>query len=312
MPAPLAGLIAAVLLDLSLGDPPNCVHPVVAMGTYIRLVSGAFNTGSTQRRGWAGATLLVSGIVLFSLPFVLLQIILPSFPYWVQVILTAIFLKATFSFRRLISAVRQVQSALKNADLDEARRLTAWHLVSRETGQLSRGHVASAAIESLTENLTDSFLSPLLFFAVGGLPLAWAYRFVNTADAMIGYRNEDFEYFGKAAARLDDILNWIPARTAGLLLVVSSLLSGMNPVNAWKILCEQHSKTTSPNAGWTMSAAAGALCVILEKPGNYRLEGGSNLPVEQDISRSIRLVSVAMVLSLLLCGGIFIAIHYVS
>lgn len=164
-------------------------------------------------------------------------------------------------------------------------------------------------IESLSENLTDSFLAPLLCFALGGLPLAWAYRFVNTADAMIGYRNEAYEFFGKTAARLDDVVNWIPARIAGLLLVISARMTGLNAGHAYNTMKDQHTQTASPNAGWTMSAAAGALEVILEKQGNYRLSGGSSLPVEEDIFHSIRLVSTAMLLSLLLCGGIIFAIQ---
>ncbi len=312
MTAALYGLAIAFLLDVCLGDPPNSAHPVVAMGSFIRFVTRKFNTGSDRCRLWSGTLLIISGVLLFSLPFTFLQWYMATAPVWVQSIVTGIFLKVTFSFRRLLTVANQIRTEINKPDLIEARRLTAWHLVSRDTSQLSRGHIISAVIESLSENLTDSLLAPLLFFAVGGLPLAWAYRFVNTADAMIGYRNEEFEFFGKTAARLDDALNWIPARIAGLLLVVSARLTGLNAGNAYNTMKDQHTQTASPNAGWTMSAAAGALGVILEKHGNYRLSGGSSLPIELDIHRSIRLVSTAMVLSLLLCGGIILVIQSLS
>lgn len=310
MTAALYGLAIAFLLDVCLGDPPNYAHPVVAMGSFIRYFTTKFNTGSDRNRFWSGTLLIVSGVLLFSVPFIFLHWLFATTPVWVQSIVTGILLKVTFSFRRLLTVANQIRTEINKPDLLEARRLTAWHLVSRDTSQLSRGNIISAVIESLSENLTDSFLAPLICFAVGGLPLAWAYRFVNTADAMIGYRNDEFEFFGKTAARLDDALNWIPARIAGLLLVISAQLTGLNARNAYITMKDQHTQTASPNAGWTMSAAAGALGVILEKHGNYRLSGGPALPVEMDIHRSIRLVSTAMVLSLLLCGGIILAIQY--
>jgi adenosylcobinamide-phosphate synthase len=225
---------------------------------------------------------------------------------WAQGLLTGVLLKPMFAFRRLFEACRDVQQVLIRGNLTEARRLVAWHLVSRDSSQLSSQHVASAAIESLAENLTDSFFAPLLCFSVGGLPLAWFYRFINTADAMIGYRTAEYEYFGKFAARMDDLLNWLPSRFAGLFLVVSSGLCRLDAKGAWNTMMEQHTRTSSPNAGWTMASAAGALGVTLEKKGHYRLEGGDSLPEAQDIDRAIKLVAVALVMSLFISGGIII------
>lgn len=212
-----------------------------------------------------------------------------------------------FAYRGLLKAGEDVRAALVNDDLSEARRLVSWHLVSRDTGNLTASQVASAAIESLAENLTDSFLAPLVFFALGGLPLAWAYRYVNTADAMIGYHTPEYEYFGKFAARLDDVINWIPARLAGFLMVISAGIGRFDLRSAYQVMIRQHAQTSSPNAGWTMSAAAGALGIVLEKTGNYCLQGGDRTPDSLDIEKASGLVRISLILGLFVCGGLIFA-----
>jgi adenosylcobinamide-phosphate synthase len=170
--------------------------------------------------------------------------------------------------------------------------------VSRPTAELDAEHVASAAVESVAENLTDSLVAPALFFLVGGLGAAAVYRVVNTADAMIGYRRGSLEYFGKAAARLDDLFNLVPARLAGLGVVVGAALAGESGRGALASLRRDRGRTASPNAGWTMSAMAGALGVTLEKPRAYRL-GTGELPVAADIERALRVFGAATCVSLL-------------
>jgi adenosylcobinamide-phosphate synthase len=171
--------------------------------------------------------------------------------------------------------------------------------VSRSTAGLDAGHVASAAVESVAENLTDGLLAPACFFLVGGLAGAAAYRAVNTADSMFGYHEGALEYFGKTAARLDDVLNLIPARIAALSLVAGAALVGEDARGAMAILRRDRGRTASPNAGWTMAAMAGALGVVFEKPGVYRLGDGA-LPVAADIERSIRVLRAAAGVSLAL------------
>jgi adenosylcobinamide-phosphate synthase len=307
--AALLALLMAFALDALLGDPPNRFHPVAAMGWFIRFGAGKLNKGAPRRRFWAGAALIVGGGALFAVPWLFVQAAALEFPLWAQVVLVGILLKPVFAFRGLLKAGREVQNLLAADDLPGARRMVSWHLVSRKTGDLSGSQVASAAIESLAENLTDSFFAPLLCYAVGGLPLAWAYRFVNTADAMIAYHSEEYEHFGKFTARLDDLLNWLPARLAGFLLVLSAGLCRLDMGNAFRAMRSQHSRTSSPNAGWTMAAAAGALGVVLEKPGHYRLEGGRRPPAAQDIARAARLLSASLLFCLLCCGGVIIVIN---
>lgn len=302
----LIALFTAFILDLLLGDPPNKLHPVAAMGKIIHFYTEKWNTGNSTSRFFCGMFLILTGGMLFSLPWMIIEIVYLKLPDWIIGIGVGIFLKPTFAFRGLLKAGKEVQQALSNNNLNEARRLVSWHLVSRNTSYLSSEQVTSATIESLAENLTDSFFAPLFYFAIGGLSLAWFYRFVNTADAMIGYHNDSYEYFGKFAARLDDILNWLPARFAGWLLVLAAALSKLDFRRAYRVMLQQHKQTSSPNAGWTMAAAAGALGVILEKGGHYRLEGGAELPEIGDIMRTRRLVAIALFTSLLFCGGLVI------
>ncbi len=293
-------LLLAVLLDLLLGDPPNRFHPVVWMGSFIRGGAAKAPPTNPRRQFLFGAGVVLLGAALFSLfPLVVGWLLRPL--VWLDVALSAALLKSTFSLRRLLQAGRGVEDALRTGDLEQARRLTAWHLVSRDTASLDEGHTASAAVESLAENLTDSFLAPLLAFALGGLPLAWAYRFVNTTDAMIGYHDQRHEYLGKFAARLDDILNYLPARLAGALLCLAALPARLDFRRAWQVMAHQHAVTASPNAGWTMSAAAGALGVRLEKIAHYTLEGGAQLPAAGHIRAARRLLAWAAGLGVCVC-----------
>ncbi len=312
MQTALIGLAVAFFIDLLFGDPPNRFHPVVAMGNFIRYIQKRYNMGSQKERFLAGLGIVVLGGALFSLPWLVILPLLTKLPIWAAGALMGCFLKPVFSFRNLIKAGKEIQQYLLINDLSTSRRMVGWHLVSRDTSQLSKNQLASAVIESLAENVTDSFWAPLFFFSIGGLPAAWFYRFVNTADSMIAYRTPDLEHFGKSAAKLDDFLNWLPARAAGIILVVSAGLLHLNMKRAWHTMRTQNDRTSSPNAGWTMAAAAGALEIVLEKPQHYRLEGGTQLPDEKSIERSIHLVSLALVLSLFICGGIIFVVHSIS
>jgi adenosylcobinamide-phosphate synthase len=215
-------------------------------------------------------------------------------------------LKPVFAYRNLRRRVAEVAEALAKQDLPLARHLLGWHLVSRDTAQLTGEEVGGAAIESLAENLTDSVIAPLLAYGLGGLPAAWGYRFANTADAMWGYRTPELEWLGKFAARLDDLLNWLPSRLTGWLLVAAAWLAGEQAKGAAQTMLAQHNRTPSPNAGWTMSAMAGALGVTLTKRGVYELAGGAT-PIDVIIiRRAIRLADVGVGLGVVLLSAILI------
>jgi len=215
-------------------------------------------------------------------------------------------LKCTFSLRRLFGAVELVRAHLVAGDLEGARRELGLHLVSRRTDELDAGAVASGAVESLAENFTDSWLAPACWFVVGhvgglgaGLAAAWAYRVVNTADAMIGYRAGELEYLGKAAARLDDALNWVPARLGAWAIVAGAAIAGGSARGAWRALGRDAGRTASPNAGRTMAAMAGALGVTLTKPGHYTL-GEGMAPDPPTIGRACRIAAAALAVVIVL------------
>ena len=299
----LYSLMLALALDALLGEPPNRLHPVAAMGSFIRWVAARAPTHDPAQQFAYGTLLNLSGMAVFAALARGAQA-LAGGRVWARVLVDGALLKSVFSLRRLLEAGLEVETALEAGDLAEARRATAWHLVSRDTETLSAGHVASAAVESLVENLADSCLAPMLAFAVGGPPLAWAYRFANTADAMIGYHDERHEYLGKFAARLDDALNWLPARLSALLLALAAPFAGGRAAHAWRVAVEQHGRSLSPNAGWSFGAGAGALGVALEKIDHYRFEGGGDLPSAADIGRNRRLVLGAALLGAAVAGVI--------
>lgn len=285
--------LLALLFDLLLGDPPNRFHPTAWMGNLITFLLRWRSRGNRFAELAYGVFILLIGITLSVLAGIaitqLTNSLIPNYQLLITLII-AFFLKLTLSLRGLDHAAHDVQSALEARNLPEARRLLSWHLVSRDTSQLDESKVSAAAIESVAENASDGIIAPLFFFALGGLPVAFAYRFINTADSMLGYHDEEREWLGKVPARLDDVLNFIPARLAGLFIVLSAPLCGASLSQAWKIMWRDSNQTASPNAGIPMSAMAGALGVELEKIGHYNLGKGLRLPVSVDLARSRRLL----------------------
>jgi len=243
-----------------------------------------------------GAQLLLLGMILsFGLTWVALRALRRVSPIaWL--IGAIVLLKTTFAVGQLGRQALKVKRALDAGHIDQARA-EAQHLVSRHTAELAPRQVMAATIESVAENTLDSIVAPLFWFLLLGVPGAMAYRFVNTADAMIGYHGE-YEYLGKAAARLDDLVNWIPARLTAVLLVAGSWLVGLRTARAWELAQRDHGLTESPNAGWTMAAAAGALDVPLEKAGQYNLGDGSpSSLIPRKIADSVVLMSAATALA---------------
>lgn len=282
-------LLGAVALDLAFGDPPNRWHPVAWIG---RVIAGGRRRltalpMSRTRLLIAGGRLTLVVAVLVALLAWLIEFFARSIGP-AGIALECVTLWTLFSIRGLAGAAREVGAALAAGDLAGARTAVGLHLVSRPTADLSEGHVASAAIESVAENLADSVLAPLCFYLAFGLAGAALYRAVNTADAMIGYREGVLEHFGKVAARIDDALNLIPSRLAGLAIVLAS----RRRARAWDTMWRDARRTASPNAGWPMAAMAGALAVRLEKPGAYALGHGA-LPTAADIDRGLAIFARA-------------------
>jgi adenosylcobinamide-phosphate synthase len=241
-----------------------------------------------------GMFILLTGLTVTTGAALAISFLASLLPVWAGILLTALALKLTISLRGLDRAAREVQTALAAENLPEARRLLSWHLVSRDTSQLDASKVSAAAIESVAENASDGIVAPLFFFALGGLPAAFAYRFVNTADSMLGYRDTEREWLGKAPARLDDLFNFIPARLTGMFIVLSAYLIGNHGRQAWNVMWRDAHLTVSPNAGVPMSAMAGALDVELEKVDYYVLGKGLRAPAPADLARARRLLYFAV------------------
>ncbi len=282
-PRPVA-LLLALVLDRCFGEPPARAHPVVGIGALISVLERHAPEGPRRELAYGAATAL--GVTLF--PALVARAALEALegirPGPLRLAAEAWLLKTCFAHRALEEAGRSVAAPLAVGDLPAAREALR-ALVSRDRAGLEEPGVAAAAIESLAENLGDGFVAPLMYYALGGLPAAVFYRAANTADSMLGYRGR-YEYLGKASARLDDALNFVPARLTALALAAAS---GSGAGRALRTMVRDYRLTQSPNAGWTISAAAGALDVVLGKAGYYDVNRGARDPGPEDIHSALRL-----------------------
>jgi adenosylcobinamide-phosphate synthase len=292
-------LAAAAALDLLLGEPPLLIHPVVWMGKFTCLWEKTGLKGNAAFQFTYGLILTLVTIALFSLPVYFLLRFLGNWNSLACIIAGACLFKTTFSFRELWRAARKIKRLLTDKDLEGARfNLRA--LVKRDSRNLAEPLVVSAAVESVAENACDSFVAPLFYFLILGVPGAMAYRVINTLDAMIG-RHGKYEYLGKFAARLDDVVNIIPARLTALLIVLAAFCLRRNAHQSWSTMLSDHARTESPNAGWPMSAAAGALNVQFTKIDHYQL-GQPGRPLEAGtIDAVLRLIGVSALAWIIIC-----------
>jgi len=332
---PIRGAVSVALAtDWWCGEPPTPFHPTVWMGSWLRRAREHAARRAQASRGAgsrlfgarlgdvaAGSAWVLGGLLLVWVVTLALTCVLGWMIAWSAARATAltatasslargshgpfaavphgVMLKPALALRGLLDATRAVQSALladTEAGLVEARKLLAWHLVSRPTQDLRADEVAGAALASLAENFSDSVVAPLLAYRAAGLPGAYGYRFVNTADAVLGYRTPALEWFGKPAARLDDVCNLVPARVAGMALLLASALCNASWRGAWRCLRSDAGSTPSPNGGWPMAAMAGALGVVLDKRQAYTLNAAGRAAAAQDLATGRRLVIVATLL----------------
>ncbi len=292
-----AAMLWALCIDRLWGEPPTWAHPVVAMGRYLGLFkqrlcalppASAFVAGALA---WLlGAALVVA--LAWGLEHWIWQQLRPwsgPGPFAIAVLVLGALLKPLLAWRMLREEVAQVEQALTRSLADGQQQLA--RLVSRDTTVLSAVEVRETAIETLAENLNDSVIAPLFWFAIAGLPGAALYRFANTADAMWGYRGR-WEWAGKWAARADDALSWVPARLTGLALI-------LDRPGQWRQLLprlwREAARTTSPNGGWPMGAMALRLDRRLSKPGHYCLNDAGAAVRAGDSDQAERLASRALV-----------------
>lgn len=311
----LAACAAGLLLDLLFGDPVWLYHPVRLIGNWI-------SWAERQLRKVCGSHLMAAGGVLwvmtalmaFLIPFALLAL-----AGWLHPALR--FLLETFwcfqilAARSLSSESRKVYEKLKESDLPGARRAVSM-IVGRDTEKLTEEGVTKAAVETVAENTSDGVTAPLIYMMIGGAPLGFLYKAVNTMDSMLGYKNDRYLYFGRIPAKMDDIFNYIPARITGLLMTAAAFLTGLDGKNAWRIYRRDRRKHASPNAAQTESVCAGALGVQLAGDAVYfgkvykkEFIGDALRRIEpEDILRTRRLMYAAELLTFLLCGGLKLAL----
>ncbi len=290
-------LLLALLIDLLFGEPPRVTHPVVWMGKVISFCKRFTPVQGEHSQVIYGSVMVLLTIFIFTSPVYFLLSYARQVSPLAYILIGALLLKPSFSFRELRQTALKIKLLLTKGNIEEARaRMPA--LVSRETQNMGGPEVVSATVESVAENTCDSVVAPLFYFLLFGVPGAVVYRVVNTWDAMIGYHGK-YEYSGKFAAKLDDVLNFIPARITGLLLVISAYLCRKDGKNAWRVMLRDHGNTESPNAGWPMSAVAGALRTQLQKAGCYSL-GNKNNPLSPElIASGIKLAQMATLLCVL-------------
>lgn len=284
----LLTLASALVLDQLLGEPPPTLHPVVWIGRLATAMERRAPAASPTAQLAYGVALIAvvvgSGSGTAALADAHLQRLSPG----PRILLRAVLLKPTFAAKELLAAAERVYAPLEAHDLGSAR-VALRSLVGRDPSHLDATLIAAAAVESLAENASDSIVAPWVAFLAGGLPGAYAYRAANTLDAAIGYHGR-YEYLGKPAARCDDLLNVIPARLTAALIVGAAVPHGWAR-SALTVALRDHAGTSSPNAGWPMSAMAGALGVRLEKIGHYVLGSELRPPDAKDVAAASRLVT---------------------
>jgi adenosylcobinamide-phosphate synthase len=292
-------LAAALVVDWALGEYPSPLHPVVWIGKAI----GAAMRLAPQQGRWRqllfGAILALGICTLSAGTTFLILRWAASFPI-VEIIAGTFFLKASFALWELKRAADRVVQPLQHGNLPQAREALR-SLCSRDPSCLDETALIAAVIESMAENLCDSFIAPLCYWTVFGVPGAMGYRAVNTLDAMIGYRGR-FEFLGKVPARLDDVANWLPARLTAGLLLLAGCLTRNNVAAAWHILRRDGAKTPSPNGGRPMAVLAGLLGVELEKKGVYALGDPREPLTPEKVRQAWLLVSIAAMVMVILCG----------
>ena len=258
-------MAVSFLLDTLIGDPRTRLHPVVLMGDLISLLEKVLYRAEDR-----STVKLIKGGVLVAMMIVASWLIglaieraaLATGSLTAQIFIEALTLAFMISPRSLADAGREIHDLLMLGNIAEARRKVGW-IVGRDTDRLSEPEIVRATVETIAENTVDGIISPLFFFLIGGLPMAVAYRAANTMDSMVGYKNEKYLYFGRAAARLDDVLNWIPARLTAMLFIVSAAVLNLDYKNALHMVRRDADKHPSPNGGYAEAAVAGALNIRL-------------------------------------------------
>lgn len=261
----LIAIVAGFILDLIFGDPHSLPHPICLIGNFIsflernlRKIFGFSNNGLLFG---GGVLVLIVISTCFVLPYALLYLAGMVNP-WLAFALETLMFYQIFATKCLRDESMKVYYALQKGDLDEARLMLSW-IVGRDTKNLSEAEVTKGAVETIAENTADGIIAPMFYMFLGGAHLAFLYKGINTMDSMVGYKNEKYLYFGRCAAKLDDVANFIPARITGLLMIGAAYFLNLDVQGAWKTFWRDRYNHLSPNSAMTESVAAGALNIQL-------------------------------------------------
>jgi adenosylcobinamide-phosphate synthase len=299
----------ALVLDFTVGDPKNKFHPTAWIGSLIaKLIPLAKNSSENfEKINGIFVILISSGIVASLILFLDFGIKLITVDYLsliISVIVGGVLLKTTIAIKGMEKHALAVVCALEQDNISSARDSLS-KIVKRNTKNLDKNHVFSGVLESISENTVDGITGPLFYFAFFGLPGAFVYRVINTADSMIGYKTDIFKNIGWFGANCDKILNYIPSRLTGFIMILSAMILGNNWRKSYEIMIRDGRKTLSPNAGYPMAAIAGALGTKFEKIDHYSL-GDGNISFTAEHVKSA--ISIMKVTSILFCGIIVVPI----
>ena len=317
----LAALVIGFCIDLLVGDPHGFPHPVVLIGKCISVLERGLRcicpkTPSGERAAGAilwGAVVIVSTAV----PALLLWLSGLVSP-WLRLALESVMCWQILAVKSLRDESMKVYDALESGDLAASRHAVSM-IVGRDTQALSEIGVTKAAVETVAENSSDGIIAPMFYMAIGGIPLMFLYKGINTMDSMLGYKNDKYLYFGRCAARLDDVANYIPARISGWLMALSTVFVGMDTKNAVKIYRRDRRNHASPNSAQTEAAMAGALDVQLAGNAYYFGKlyekptiGDPIRPVEiEDIPRANKLLYATCIVGAILFFGLSVLLKTV-
>ena len=299
----------ALLLDFLIGDPKTKYHPTAWIGKLIAVLV-PFTRNNSPKKELFGGILIVFAVVaivstlLVALDFGISLLTIDIVSLVVSIAVSSILLKTTIAIRGMQKHALAVVDALEKDDLDSARNHLSM-IVKRNTKHLDKNHISSAVLESVSENTVDGITGPLFYYAIFGLPGAFVYRAINTIDSMVGYKTSLFRNIGWFGANCDTILNYIPSRLTGLVMILSALILGYNWKESFYIMRRDGKKLESPNAGFPIAALAGALGTKLEKINYYAVGDGNIEFTKSHIISAIRLMKVS---SILFCGLITVPI----
>ncbi len=263
----LLAITLAFLIDRLIGDPPAWPHPVKWIGSLISTLDKKWNHGSNRK--WKGVMMI--SVVLASVLLLSYLIIVAAYQvhFLVGLVVESILISTTIAHKSLKDAAMDVYTPLEKGDIGYAR-LKLSYIVGRDTEHLAEGEIVRGTVETVAENSSDGVTAPIFWAWIGGAPLALLYRAINTCDSMVGYKNDRYSDFGWASARLDDVVNLIPSRLTGFMMLLSNRPFDGNRKQAWEILFRDAKKHPSPNSGWCEASAAGLLGVQLGGMNTYK------------------------------------------